>query len=324
MAAHSGPSARSWWRGTWPLHRQEWLALAVAFVAVVVAFAVGGLLLTRTFAPNTVTDLDVDVAERLAGARSEGRNDVAHWAAFMSGTSTKVVVSVVLVVAVVVRWRRWTEALLITISLVFEASAFIVVTQLVGRSRPDVPRLLDSPVDSSFPSGHVAAATVYLAVVVIVFRHTRAVWARVAAVVVVGTVPVAVGIARMYQGMHFLSDVVAGVVLGLVTLAVCARVLPDRSTAGQHEADQPTGTRSRRASMSSGANPGWSSTAPTVSISNSTTWPSGSEPITERATPKSAASTARVRSLKKSNAATRWAASCTSQPVWAMRTRSVG
>jgi len=31
--------------------------------------------------------------------------------------------------------------------------------------------------------------------------------------------------ARMYQGMHYLSDVIAGVVLGLVSIAICARIL---------------------------------------------------------------------------------------------------
>ena len=75
--------------------------------------------------------------------------------------------------------------------------------------------------------------------------------------------------------------------------------------------------------MSSGAKPG-SPVAPSVNISNSITWPSGSRPITERATPKSAASTTRVVALRKSNAATRWAGSSTSQPMCAMRICSGG
>jgi membrane-associated phospholipid phosphatase len=127
-------------------------------------------------------------------------------------------------------WRRWHEPVYLAVTLIFEATVFIVVTTIVGRPRPDVVRLEDSPVNSSFPSGHVAAAVVYGAFVVIVFWHTRATWARALAVTVYLGVAAAVAWARMYQGMHFASDVATGVVLGLWSLAVCLVVLgrPDR------------------------------------------------------------------------------------------------
>ncbi|MEO6468494.1 MAG: phosphatase PAP2 family protein, partial [Acidimicrobiia bacterium] len=78
------------------------------------------------------------------------------------------------------------------------------------------------------------AATVYLALAIVVFRHARSVMVRAAVVVAAVAVPIVVGWARMYQGMHNLSDVVAGVVLGLVSIAICARILgppPDSDTA---------------------------------------------------------------------------------------------
>ena len=216
---------RPWWRATWPLGRRELAQLGIAFVTVLVVFTVVGLLLTETFAPNAITDLDQDVAEALVDGRTPERNDWADWAAFPAETVTKVVVSTLLVVALLVLWRRWHEPLLIAVSLIFEASAFIIVTHLVGRERPDVPRLLDSPVTSSYPSGHVAAATVYLALAVVVAWNTRSKWLPVLLAILLGGVVVGVSWARMYQGMHNLSDVVAGVILGLVTLWICTYVI---------------------------------------------------------------------------------------------------
>lgn len=221
-AAADGP----WWRSTWVLGRREWARLAVALAAVVGTYTILGILLTSTFAPNPVTELDTAVAEGFVDVRTDTRDDLAHWGALLSATPTKIVVTAVVAVGAIVVWRRWLEATLVGLSLLLEATAFIVITQLVGRPRPDVPRLLDSPVASSFPSGHVASATVYLAVVVVVFWHTRAVWARTTALVAVSALPVVVGTARMYQGMHFPSDVVAGFALGLVALAICTWVLP--------------------------------------------------------------------------------------------------
>jgi undecaprenyl-diphosphatase len=111
------------------------------------------------------------------------------------------------------------------LSLILEAASFITVTWLVGRPRPDVPRLEGSPVDSSFPSGHAAAAAAYGALVVIVFRHTDRRWVRLSVVAICVAIPAIVGLSRMYRGMHYLSDVLAGVVLGVVSVAITSAIL---------------------------------------------------------------------------------------------------
>ena len=211
---------------SWPLHRQHWLRLVGAFGLLTGVTIVVGWLLTDAYAPNAVTRSDADVAQRLVDSRTAERDDLAHWGARLADTEIKIVVTAVLALGAIALWRRWNEALLLVAALVVEASAFVVASFVVGRPRPDVPQLLDSPVDSSFPSGHVAAATVYAVVIVIVFRHTRSVVARVAVVVVCASLPLFVGWARMYQGMHYLSDVVAGALLGVATIALCAWIMP--------------------------------------------------------------------------------------------------
>ena len=253
-----GGSPRGWWRSTWPLGRRQWAELGVALVVITTGFTLVGWLLTHTLAPNPVTRFDADVADRLVDTRTPTRTDVADWGATLASTPVKVIASIVLAGLALALWRRWHEAVLIAVSLTLEATAFVIASFLVGRSRPDVPRLHDSPVDSSFPSGHVAAATVYAAIAVIVFWHTRARLARTVAVLVFTAIPVVVAWARMYQGMHYLSDVVAGALLGVVTLAACVVILGPPSV-------QPEVTRTRPATPDhrSGSTP--VGTAPTRS-----------------------------------------------------------
>ncbi len=216
----SAPPSLPWWKSTWPLGRREWSTAAVAFVTVVAVSTIAGLALTDWFAPNAITRADVAVSERLVELRTPARTDAAHWGALLSDTATKIIATTLLVAVVVSWWRRWHDAVLIAFSLIFEASAFVVTSHLVGRARPDVPRLLDSPVDTSFPSGHVAAATVYLALAVVVWWHTRSRIATTATAAVCVLIVVVVATARVYQGMHFLSDVVGGVALGVTTVAI--------------------------------------------------------------------------------------------------------
>jgi undecaprenyl-diphosphatase len=169
--------------------------------------------------------LDADVAERLVASRTAARNDLAEWGSFVASTPVKIGLTALVAIVALVAFKRWHETVFVALTLVFEATVFIVVTFVVARPRPDVVRLQDSPVTSSFPSGHVAAATVYGAFVIVVAWHTRSAWKRAGSAAAVAAIVVLVGWSRAYQGMHHLSDVVMGVVLGVWSLVLCRLVM---------------------------------------------------------------------------------------------------
>lgn len=183
---------------------------------VAIFYAVGELVVSS----NAITSFDQRVAEWFVDRRTPALDTISLFGSYLAETIVKIAVTAVLALGMALAWRRWREPLLMILPLVLEATAFITITYLVGRSRPDVERLDTSPVDSSFPSGHVAAAAAYGAIVVIVFWHTRTWWIRIATLLLIASIPVIVGASRMYRGMHFLSDVIAGAVLGLCSLAV--------------------------------------------------------------------------------------------------------
>jgi undecaprenyl-diphosphatase len=72
-----------------------------------------------------------------------------------------------------------------------------------------------APPTTSYPSGHVGGATaVYLAFALMALRIQR-VWLRRLTLVVSLLVPFLVAFARLYRGMHHVSDIVAGFVNGI-------------------------------------------------------------------------------------------------------------
>ena len=70
-------------------------------------------------------------------------------------------------------------------------------TAIVGRPRPDVPKLGSEPSTSSFPSGHIAATVVLWGAVALLFCSASTYrWVRATAYTIVVVLGVAVGTAR--------------------------------------------------------------------------------------------------------------------------------
>ena len=94
------------------------------------------------------------------------------------------------------------------------------------RPRPDVFVHSVHTVSSSFPSGHaMSSAIVYGTVAYLAARLHRRRWARWLVMLFAFIVIVLISASRMYLGVHYPSDVVAGVIIGLSWAAFCMATL---------------------------------------------------------------------------------------------------
>jgi membrane-associated phospholipid phosphatase len=213
---------------TWPLERRDALTLVGWLVGMVaVGWAVGALL-TGPLEQSGLVRWDESVSRWFEAGRTPANDDLAMAATLLADTFVKIIATAVIAGIVAAIWRSWRDVLMIVLPLILEATAFITITFLVGRPRPDVARLEDSPVDSSWPSGHTAAATAYSAIVIVMWWHIENRVVRIAMVVLAIGVPVAVGWARTYAGMHHVTDVVGGALLGATSVLAVWLVLRDR------------------------------------------------------------------------------------------------
>jgi undecaprenyl-diphosphatase len=111
------------------------------------------------------------------------------------------------------RWRRQWDALGLVVVITGAALLATVIKPIVCRPRPPVKPV--AQVSSfSFPSEHAAqAAAIYLALALLVGARWPAVWRclLVAAAIVLAVV---VSASRLYLGVHYPTDVAAGLLLG--------------------------------------------------------------------------------------------------------------
>ncbi len=192
-------------------------ALAVTGIAYAVLTATMlaiGFLLTDAL-DGSVGRWDEHVNRAFVHHRTGSWNDITKVATSSLNTEP-VVVAIVLLVACYALLRWWREAAVIAIAMTLEITVFLSTTFAVGRPRPAVPRLNETPATSSFPSGHTAAATVLFTVLaVIVAWHTERRTVRTIVWITAAVAIVAVAVGRVYRGLHHPTDVLAGVVLGV-------------------------------------------------------------------------------------------------------------
>lgn len=201
------------------------LPIALLLLAIVVL----GLLVTKVFNHDWPFTVEDGINREFASDRTESWNAVSLF--FSALASTPVIIGVTVLIAIVLRlWlHRWRESIFLCAVVTAQALVFFFATLIIDRSRPDVPKMDESPPTSSFPSGHTSAAVaLYLGLAVLLALTVRTTWLKVLCWSLV-LVPVAVALSRLYRGMHHPSDVTASFINGGVCVAVIARSVLDRS-----------------------------------------------------------------------------------------------
>jgi membrane-associated phospholipid phosphatase len=207
-----------------PAGAAAWTLLG-GYVALAVILVGLGALLVDVVLARGVGSWDDSVSQWLVDHRTAWLNHLTAGGTFIANTIPVIAVVVFASVGFLIS-RRWREPLFLISALVLEFVIFLTANKLIDRDRPNVPRLDSTPATASYPSGHIAATIVVwggLAVIVIACTHRRA--ARVIALAVAVALAGLVAFARVYRGMHHLTDVVAGAVLGVCALAVALTVV---------------------------------------------------------------------------------------------------
>lgn len=199
-----------------------------------------GRLVTGPAAGHWPLSAEASIGRDLAEGRGPGVSGVTEVFSVLAGTQTVVGATLICVVALLVlpRVALRTEALFLGVSVAAQSAVFLVVTASVDRPRPAVPHEDAAPPTSSFPSGHVGASlALYGGLAVIAALRMRGPW-RYAVTATLLLVPPAVGVSRMYRGMHYPSDVAGGLLNGTLTLLITGFAL----LYGRRSAAQPDAT----------------------------------------------------------------------------------
>ena len=220
----------------------------------------GGFLLTASllvlFAVAMFTGVVLDMIDNNTGfARADksvaswgsrnGTTTTAHimkWVTQLGGTP--VVIAALLITACVDYFRRRSREVFVFVAAIGlgELALNNVLKLIVHRERPSVLRLVVVH-GYSFPSGHTMAAAACWMGIALVLGRDRSRLVRASLAAVAALIAVSVAASRALLGVHWLTDVIAGLAIGWGWFTIVAIIFGGRAQRlGDPVAEHPQGT----------------------------------------------------------------------------------
>lgn len=159
-----------------------------------------------------IGSIDTELHAWFALSRTPLMTDLFEHLTMLANSQTVVLVAAC-ICAYFYQKDRMRQVLPLLISLTSTATLIYTLKILVARPRP-LDSLIDMQ-DFSFPSGHAGAAVaLYGLMTYLLYTHLQCSrWRRAIAGIGIGIV-LLIGVSRLYLGVHYLSDVVAGYTIG--------------------------------------------------------------------------------------------------------------
>lgn len=221
-----------------------WLVAVPTIVFAFLAVAVS----TDTTA---IIRLDLDIADRAydVSSGSDGFVSFLEAVAVIFGNTACGIALALLAGFALVRRER-AVAIWIVLSAVAVIGGNALLKLAFTRTRPSFDQPLYEIGGYSFPSGHSAGAAMFFTVAILVtIILTGRGWKRRIIVTILAAMALGVGASRIFLGVHYFSDVLAGLSFGMaVTMGLWVLVVSS-STRLPHELAVITGTGRKRAAV---------------------------------------------------------------------------
>jgi undecaprenyl-diphosphatase len=197
------------------------LALIVA-TAVIAAAAVGiGVLLAMIRIGFGLESFDYRLARFGADHATATSTDLMRHISEFGGSRVVIALAIVAGIVECRRGQARSVALFLTLVVAGQFALSNGIKYAVERARPDLNQLTGFA-GASFPSGHSTAAAATLAAIALLVTRRRPQRVRILGAAIATGGAAMVGATRVLLGVHWFTDVVAGLLLGWAWFSLCS------------------------------------------------------------------------------------------------------
>ena len=161
-----------------------------------------------------MAQLDMNILQKILTLRTSQLTNIAIACTWLANWQT-IIPLTILVTAYLWYAKKHRTAQFFMGTLIIGEAIGELLKWLVHRQRPEEIFALVSRIDYSFPSAHALMATLFYGMIAyMITRHIKSLWGKWIVSIIATCIMVGVGLSRVYLGVHWASDVVAGWLAG--------------------------------------------------------------------------------------------------------------
>ena len=173
-----------------------------------------------------ITEIDRFLLETCLQLRRPWSNAIAVDITALGSTTILTLLTCIVILFSTLR-RRFDFAAHMFLAVTGAGIFSLVLKNFFGRERPTLIEKIVQVKGHSYPSGHsLGAAAVYITIAILACTLVSSRSLKIAIVSVAGTLVTMIGLSRIYLGVHFPTDVLAGLLLGTSWALLIAVVFP--------------------------------------------------------------------------------------------------
>ncbi len=167
-----------------------------------------------TLIDREVVKFDTEVSQSIYSYRTPVVTEVMKFISLMGADFMIACATVILIILTFKKHKR--ESLIFSLIFILGAGLNLLLKEIFQRPRPNIDPLL-TLTSYSFPSGHAMNSFIFYAVIsYFTFHFTRSIKVTFLVGVVSAILVSLIGVSRVYLGVHYPSDVIAGFAAGLL------------------------------------------------------------------------------------------------------------
>lgn len=165
------------------------------------------------------TGIDNYFYNLIAGNITDKKTSIFMFITFLGSTKFIVGLCAILLISFIVLKNKW-YGFNICIALITSTLVNNLLKIIIARERPDVTKLVVEH-SYSFPSGHTMAATMMFGMLIYYINQSKMNnYIKSILSIFMISIIIMVGISRVYLGAHFVTDVLAGMIVSTILLII--------------------------------------------------------------------------------------------------------
>lgn len=177
--------------------------------------------IVRSLLQKDIANFDNAVYSFVASFISEPLTDIAL---VITTLGSAYVILPLCLILIIVFWKK-IEATAISINLIISFLANQILKRIVARPRPTEYRIVEE-LGYSFPSGHsMVGMAFYGLLIYFIYRKVKNPYIKWTSCILLTILIFLIGLSRVYLGVHYASDVIAGFCISAAYLALFTQVI---------------------------------------------------------------------------------------------------